>query len=461
MKIILAIKVTVSALLLLGATTSLGFKNHSESSTPIPNSLYHWKTNIELGGGFVLTTFLTAEKTENQISIRSPKNADIRVFGRFKSYLGRLLGKLPSKGTFIRIEGTMKEDSISGKAFIAVMGELQFKGALKHDSISGYLLKNDTLKVGKLSGKLSDESRLNYTQLYSQTLRLVQEHIYNKDVLMSKKWMGFQQNFKSLCAKAQDDLELFIGFSTYRSKLPFSHFYLIMQEEQDSDTIASEKAVHFEEKPNGIGYLKIDNFSTSAEELKEIMPRIVEKAYPHLIVDLRNNSGGGVEAAYAFASHLVNTNTDIGYFTTNRFKFESFDTNTFNQLPEVEPETTEGFIAYLMQNDGAKMIVKAHQNEIFSGQLYLLTNSNTASTCEPIVYVLKALENVTVIGESTAGAMLSANYFELYGKHKLVIPIADFFTMDGERLDGEGVQPDVLVAPDSAMVKTLQLIQGH
>jgi len=234
-----------------------------------------------------------------------------------------------------------------------------------------------------------------------------------------------------------------------------------MQEEQDSDTIASEKAVHFEEKPNGIGYLKIDNFSTSAEELKEIMPRIVEKAYPHLIVDLRNNSGGGVEAAYAFASHLVNTNTDIGYFTTNRFKFESFDTNTFNQLPEVEPETTEGFIAYLMQNDGAKMIVKAHQNEIFSGQLYLLTNSNTASTCEPIVYVLKALENVTVIGESTAGAMLSANYFELYGKYKLVIPIADFFTMDGERLDGEGVQPDVLVASDSAMVKTLQLIQGH
>jgi hypothetical protein len=457
------IKVTASALLFLGVLSSLysslGFKKDLTSYSPETTNSFHWKTTIELGGGFVLTTFLTAEKTKNHISIRSPKNADVRIFGRFKSYMGRLLGKLPRKGALIRIDGTMNGDSVSGEAFVAVMGTLQFKGTLRGDSISGDLVKNDTLKIGKLSGKLSSESRLDYTQLHAKTLTLVEEHIYNKEVLKSEGWTAFQQNFNALCARAQDDLELFIGFSTYRSTLPFSHFYLLMEEAQDSDTSASEQAVHFEEKPDKVGYLKIDNFSTSAAELKEIMPHIVEKAYPHLIVDLRNNPGGGVEAAYALAEHLVNTTMDIGYFTTNKFSFQDFNSNTLSQLPELEPETTDGFIAYLMQQEGAKMIIKGHQQAVFEGQLYLLVNSRTASTCEPIAYVLKTRENVTVIGENTAGAMLSANYFDLYDKYKLVIPIADFFTIDGTRLDGVGVQPDVVTASDSALERALLLIQ--
>ena len=189
------------------------------------------------------------------------------------------------------------------------------------------------------------------------------------------------------------------------------------------------------------------------------MPKIVERGYEHLIVDLRDNPGGGVEAAYAFAKYIINSKTDIGYFTTNRFIFEKFDTATFSKLPQIEPETTDDFIEYLKKGIGAKMILSEHQNEVFAGHLYILINSNTASTCEPIVHALKGRKNVTVIGETTAGAMLSADYFDLYGKYKLVLPVADFYTMNGSRLDGLGVSPDILTKSDSALVKSYQMIQ--
>ena len=456
-------KVTLISLLLIGATTGLFSnlkpKNDIEQFPSSDRSNYQWKADIDMGGGFVLTTFLTAEKKNDEIIITSPHNADVRVLGRAKSYLGRLFGKLPNNGALLKIQGNMKGDSIKGKAFVAIMGKMQFKGLLNHDSISGYLFKNDTVKVGEVSGTLSNETSIDYIRLYTEMTDMVKRHIYNKNILTNSKWIKFQRKFRSLCSKAQDDIELFIGFSMYSSELPFSHFHLIMNKSQESDTVSKKKSVLLEEKGRTVGYLKIDNFSTSTEELKYIMPIILKRGYENLIVDLRNNSGGGVEAAYAFAKHIVDSKTDIGYFTTNRFVFDEYDVNIFGQLPEMEPETTDGFIEYLMSANGAKMIINEHQNKVFTGHLYILTNSNTASTCESIVYVLKGRKNVTVIGETTAGAMLSANYFDLYGKYKLVLPVADFFTIDGTRLDGIGVSPDILVDPDSAMVKSLQMIQ--
>lgn len=455
-------KVTTLSLLAITITFSGFFKATQHETAPeLTNDNRIWKTDLDMGGGFVLTTFLTAEKEGNQVTISSPRNADIRVVGWAKSYMGRLFRKLPKKGSLIKIQGVISGDSISGDAFIAVLGKMQFKGSFYEDSISGSLVKNDTVKVATISGKLTEETSISYTQLYSKVADITEKHIYSKHILTNDAWVAFQDNFKSLCSKAQDDLELFIGFSMYTSELPFSHFHLLMNAPQESDAQSEEKSILFKEKTHSVAYLKIDNFSTSTEELELTMPKILEGNYAHFIVDLRDNSGGGVEAAYAFAKHIINTKTDIGYFTTNRFEFDAFDPATFSQLPEVEPTTTEGFINYLMQNTGAKMIIGAHQNKVFTGQLYILTNANTASTCEPIVYALKGRNNVTVLGETTAGAMLSANYFDLYGKYKLILPIADFYTMDGLRLDGVGVSPDISTESDSALIKAYQLIREN
>src|SRR5690606_31447505 len=110
------------------------------------------------------------------------------------------------------------------------------------------------------------------------------------------------------------------------------------------------------------------------------------------------------------------------------------------KLPVAIPQTTAEFIEDLKSGEGAKLVFAKPDNKVFSGNLYILTNGNTGSTCEPLVYVLKHNKRATIIGENTAGAMLSASYFDISGKYKLVLPIADFYTYDGVRLEGVGVK---------------------
>lgn len=89
-----------------------------------------------------------------------------------------------------------------------------------------------------------------------------------------------------------------------------------------------------------------------------------------------------------------------------------------------------------------------------------MTNSKTASACETIVYVLKNTKRATIVGSNTAGAMLSAAPFQIFGKYKLILPIADFYTFDGIRLDQIGVAPDIETEPENALEKVVTLIKN-
>lgn len=88
----------------------------------------------------------------------------------------------------------------------------------------------------------------------------------------------------------------------------------------------------------------------------------------------------------------------------------------------------------------------------------MLTSGKTASTCEPIVYALKKHQLATIVGQTTAGAMLSAAFFQVYGKYYLFLPIADYYTSDGKRLDQVGVEPDIPVEAESALDVAKQLL---
>ena len=89
-----------------------------------------------------------------------------------------------------------------------------------------------------------------------------------------------------------------------------------------------------------------------------------------------------------------------------------------------------------------------------------MTNEGTGSTCEPIVYALKNTKRATIIGEKTFGGMLAASPFVVTGKYRLMLPIADFYTYDGVRLDRVGVSPDIETKSDDALTKTLEIISN-
>lgn len=424
------------------------------------NNPSRFKSDIDFGNGTIISTFLDVDIAQDEFTITSPKNADVRMMGG-KAKLGRLLGKSPKKGRIITITGAQQKDSLFGDTNMPVFGKLKFKGIVKNETLSGELLNSEGKSVGKLQGVNSEEEKINFSELYPEILKTIKDNIYSKDALQTKGWKTFEKDFTELGNEAHDDIELFFGFNMLARKLPFTHLTLLIggDEADDEETPSTKQSVFFEEKNSTTAYLQIKNFSTSTDELLAALPKIVENtAYKNLIIDLRDNGGGGINAAFALAKYIVTEDLEVGYFPTNKLQYSGFEPELFKTLPAFQPKSTNEFGDELIKSPGVKLIFKKPANPVFTGNIYVLTNGGTGSTCEPIVYALKNRKKATIIGENTAGAMLAAYPFVVSGKYMLMLPIADFYTYDGVRLDKVGVSPNIEVKSEEALNKALEVI---
>lgn len=445
-------KINLIIVLLLMSSTSFAQKNQS-----------HYKSEIDFGNGTVFSTFLDVTIAKDEFKITSPKNADVRMLGWTKARLARIIGKSPKKGIIISIKGKQISDSLIGETKIPMFGELRFKGVIKNEILVGEFYSNDTISVGSLNGVNTTEKRNEYNYLYPLLLQIVQDNIYSKDALKTKEWNKFQKQIEKLCNSGYDDIELFLGFNIQNQKLPFTHLSLfISQDEVNFDQVTNSKnSVVFEEKNDSTAYVLIKDFSSSKDELAIILPRIVENEnYKNLIIDLRDNGGGGLDPAFEFAKYIVNKDMEVGYFVTNKLQNSGYEPDLFKTLPELQPKSNKEFTNDLKTTSGVKLIFKKPENPVFKGNLYLLTNGNTASTCEPIVYALKNNGSAIVIGEKTYGGMLAGSPFDISGKYRIMLPIADFYTYDGIRLDKVGVIPDIEVKSEEALEKALEIINS-
>lgn len=79
-------------------------------------------------------------------------------------------------------------------------------------------------------------------------------------------------------------------------------------------------------------------------------------------------------------------------------------------------------------------------------RLTLLINGGSRSAKELIAYEAKKRRLGTLVGERTAGAVVAGQPFLLPDRSLLYLAVRDL-TVDGERLEGKGVEPDVAV-PD-------------
>ena len=424
------------------------------------NSPTQFKSEIDFGGGTVFSTFFDVVIAKNGFAITSPKNADVRMFGG-KARLGRVMGKSPKKGIIINITGQQRNGSLFGETTIPMFGKLKFKGTLKDEILSGALFSDDSTSIGTIKGVKSQEKSNDYSYLYPRLLKTIEENIYSREALQSKEWRKFQKEMEELCNTVEDDIELFLGFNILTQSLPFTHLNLLISEEtvDAEEGESTQKTVVFEEKNEATAYLLIKNFSSSKEELAAILPEIVaNQNYKNLIIDLRNNPGGGIDAAFEFAKHITNTDMEVGYFVTNKLQYSGYEPQLFATLPELQPKSTKAFTDELRTTSGVKLIFKKPANPVFTGNIYVLTNGNTGSTCEPIVYALKKSQRAQIIGEKTYGGMLAGCPFDVSGKYRIMLPIADFYTADGVRLDRVGVEPDI--ESDDALLKAMEIING-
>lgn len=136
------------------------------------------------------------------------------------------------------------------------------------------------------------------------------------------------------------------------------------------------------------------------------------------------------------------------------------DPSDYKNFPLFSEASFPLIIEGIHKHNGLCLVVYPDADN-YKGNLYILTNKRTASTCEPLVYGLKQNKRATIVGERTAGAMLNGERFELQDKFNLWMPTADYYTVDGNKIDKTGVEPHIAVMSDAALDKALEIINGR
>lgn len=138
-----------------------------------------------------------------------------------------------------------------------------------------------------------------------------------------------------------------------------------------------------------------------------------------IVIDLRGNTGGDASVARSLASHFFTEPTSLG---TQKMR-------NGNTEYSVRPRSR-----YASIDVGP-----------FEGPLAILTDETSGSCSEVFTGGMQALGRARVFGSRTAGAALPATMTELPNGDYLLHAIGDFLTVNGNSMEGDGVEPDEAV----------------
>ncbi len=299
--------------------------------------------------------------------------------------------------------------------------------------------------------------------LVERIIGVSENTIANPAFLETDEWTNFVKVLRSEEWDGLTDDEFLREFNRMRFKadLPFTHYRLekIREEDTGSENTALIEITEHDSK-TVILNVRI-NFDMDEEDMISAIRRIHSGYYENLIIDIRGNQGGSFPSVVILGRYLTNQMMDTGVYLTRKWFAVYGDYPTqeqLNKIPVLQDFSLGGFTNLLQTKGAARMILPPHSDPVFGGDVYLLTDGNTASASEPFVHLIKESGAATIIGEQTAGAMLSGERIPIYDTFTLFVPVADYMTADGHRIDKVGVSPDIAVSSEDALSKALEII---
>ena len=174
-------------------------------------------------------------------------------------------------------------------------------------------------------------------------------------------------------------------------------------------------------------YLNITNFSTYTRDfLKSNVGQL--KRYHNLIIDLRNNYGGDIDAMVAMACMFLPRGSVIAKDQMRLFDW-----------------------TYKARKQGV----------LYFDKIIILQNKNTASASENFIAALKDnLPNVTLIGDTTFGKGIGQFTLPLRRGFAVKATILFWYTPKGVNIQGQGIQPDIKYTGDDIVEYAIHLLQA-
>lgn len=403
--------------------------------------------------------YITTEIKDGEITGKTRNNALKDIVGGFKFTLAKMATsvKYPE---IVYFKGPINGSEFEGN-FQMIFSQKKFKAFINNNSILITTKENNRSETN-ISGIRVEEIKplRDYKKTFNEIFKVTENNIYNRSFLKSKDWKKFKKRMLKLSSEINDDLELQIAFSAFARDFPFSHYYLYKSQSESNSESSNTAFANLREINSKTCVLKVKSFAGSKEEMDSLINVIDNKKYQNLIIDLRNNSGGNHLSAFPLAEYIIDKPIIAGVFP-NKNWYKEFDRTPnkadYTKFTEFSGGTLDNWFEVASKNYGAYYNVIPSEKH-FNGKVFILTNNNTASTCEPFVYGLKLHNYATIIGEHTAGEMLSSNEFYLENGITLRIPLNDYITYSGERIDKNGIKPNIKVESKKALEYTLNKI---
>lgn len=181
-----------------------------------------------------------------------------------------------------------------------------------------------------------------------------------------------------------------------------------------------------------VGVVRIPSFETYNTKAVNDLMKEAGKA-KLLAIDLRGNPGGYVFNMTHFAGLLLPQGSAMGTMV-NRFMSDQFAKETGKPATDLV-----GFAEWTK----AKLVPGKPAVPRFSGQIVVLVDGGTGSAAEMLAAGLRDAGGAKVYGQKSIGMVLAALMQPLDEGFSMMIPVQDYVTIKGQRLEGSGVKPDV------------------
>jgi carboxyl-terminal processing protease len=171
-------------------------------------------------------------------------------------------------------------------------------------------------------------------------------------------------------------------------------------------------------------------FPNSPEALKEMLQQVIDDGAEGLILDIRDNDGGTLNAVVEIASMFLDS--------------EEHD-----------------IVLYVQKGDGSRTNWKIRDVGIAKSiPMVILVNERSASSSEVLAGALQDYERATVIGTTTFGKGSVNILRPLSNGGGLYITIAHWYTPFGRIIQGEGLTPDIEVTDRDRQEADIQQLRA-
>ncbi len=167
--------------------------------------------------------------------------------------------------------------------------------------------------------------------------------------------------------------------------------------------------VEYEMLADNVGYILISEFDQiTSQQFSDALSELNTQNMKGLIIDLRNNGGGNVDAVCEIADEL---------------------------LPE-------GLIVYTEYADGER-VDRNSDAECIEVPMAVLMNENSASASEILAGALQDYGVAEIVGTQSYGKGIVQSILDLQDGTALKLTTAKYYTPNGNNIHGVGITPDV------------------